>query len=96
MNQRPDPIKDEGIVIHSRIVRLGRMERVKAALRDKPELCALDDLYGNYLANGRNDISTLKRRGWLIESWLVAHQDGPVHKHYRTKRDPEQTTLAFA
>ena len=72
------------------------MDRVKAALRDQDELCSLDDLYGNYLANGRNDISTLRRRGWLIESWLVAHQEGPVHKHYHLRRDPEQLSLAIA
>ena len=72
----------------------GRMERVKAALRSSSELCSLDDLYANALANARNDIGTLRReRNWGIESWWTAHEEGPAHCHYRLVRDPEQTTI---
>jgi hypothetical protein len=64
----------------------GRMERVQTALRTKRELCALDDLYGAALANGRNDLSTLANKfGWQIDSWRVSHGEGPSHKHYRLK-----------
>ena len=74
----------------------GRMERVKAALRSASELCSLDDLYGDALSNGRNDISTLKARGWLIDSRWTAHGDGETHKHYWLVRDPEQLALLSA
>ena len=52
----------------------GRMERVKAVLRT----------YGSALSNGRNDISTLKRHGWL---------DGEAHKRYWLISDPEHPRL---
>lgn len=70
----------------------GRMDRVKAALRSG-EVCALTDLYGDFLSNGRNDISKLKARGWGITAWWTAHEEGPAHKHYRLTLDPEQVTM---
>lgn len=66
---------------------VGRMERVKAALRTREELCALNDLYAAALANGRNDIGTLDREfGWEIEkTW---HTHGHTHhRHYRLVRE---------
>lgn len=61
-----------------------RMERVKAALRTHEELCAMSDLYGAALSNGRNDISTLALRdGWQIKKWWTAHGSEAPHKHYR-------------
>lgn len=67
----------------------GRLTRVKAALRNG-EVCALADLYGDFLSNGRNDLSTLRReRGWGIDSWWTAHNEGPSHKHYALRFDPE-------
>ena len=65
-----------------------RMERVKRLLRSG-EVCALRDFYGDALANGRNDVSTLRRRGWDIEAWLVSHEaEAPAHKHYRLRTLP--------
>lgn len=72
----------------------GRMERVKAALRAAPELCSLDDFYNSALSNGRNDISTLKERGWIIDSCWVRHGEGEAHCHYWLVTDPEQMRLA--
>lgn len=65
-----------------------RIERVKTKLRSG-EVCALRDFYGDALANGRNDIGTLRRRGWDIEAWLARHDaEAPQHKHYRLRRLP--------
>lgn len=67
----------------------GRLERVKTLLRTREELCALDDLYGAALANGRNDISTLcLKRGWVIKKWNASH-DRETHKHYQLVREGE-------
>ena len=71
----------------------GRLARVKAALRSG-EVCALADLYGDFLANGRNDLSMLRReRGWGIDSWWTVHEEGPAHCHYRLTDDPEQVRI---
>lgn len=65
----------------------GRMERVKEALRTREEICSLSDLYANALSNGRNDVSTLRSRGWVIEcSWHKHGKD--AHKHYRLVGEP--------
>lgn len=61
----------------------GRMERVRTLLRTQRDLCSLSDLYGRSLSNGRNDISALKARGWVIESVWSAHDETGAHCHYR-------------
>jgi hypothetical protein len=63
------------------------MERVRTALRTKAELCSLSDLYGDALANGRNDISTLSREfGWDIRTSRTAHGQ-QSHVHYQLVRE---------
>ena len=89
MNQRPDSTRDAGIVIHSSVIPLGRMDRVKNLLRTREELCSMSDLYGNTLSNGRNDISTLcLKRGWVIKKWWTRH-DGEAHVHYQLVKEGE-------
>lgn len=68
----------------------GRLERTKATLRSNPEVCSLSDFYGNYLSNARNDVGTLKRRGWVIESRWTAHGDTSAHCHYSLLFDGER------
>jgi len=72
------------------------MERVRAALRTKTELCSLSDLYGDALANGRNDLSELRRVfGWEIRTTRASH-GAQSHVHYqliregRSERAPRQ------
>jgi hypothetical protein len=73
----------------------GRMERVKAALR-KGEVCSFADLYSNFLSNGRNDISKLKREGWYIETTFTKHAAGGTsHCHYKLVREPKPEQLAI-
>jgi hypothetical protein len=66
----------------------GRMERVRQLLRTRDEICSLAALYGDALANGRNDISTLRRAGWEIVCAYRLHEPGaPAHTHYRLVRE---------
>lgn len=68
----------------------GRLARTKHALRTKTELCSLVDLYGDALANGRNDISHLiRKRGWGIAKRDVRHEGGEWHTHYALTYDAE-------
>ncbi len=80
----------------------GRIERVKAALRTRDELCAIEEVYAGVAWNARNDISRLQLRDqWQIASWWEDHGRGR-HKHYqlitegRPKTKPQQTQLAIA
>jgi len=64
------------------------MDKVKKALR-AGEVCSFADLYSNFLSNGRNDISELKRKGWEISSFWTAHAaGGSSHCHYKLIREP--------
>lgn len=71
-----------------------RVERVKQALR-RGEVCSLADLYGDFLSNGRNDVSELKKKGWIIEANWIAHGKTMQHKHYRLLREPKPEQLAI-
>ncbi len=69
----------------------GRMQRVKAALRTRDELCAMSDLYAAALANGRNDLSTLEREfKWEIKKTWATH-DQAHHRHYQLVREGRTT-----
>lgn len=65
-----------------------RLEAVKKALR-RGEVCSFADLYSNFLSNGRNDISNLKRSGWEINSFWTAHGNTGSHCHYKLIREPK-------
>jgi hypothetical protein len=72
------------------------MERVKQALR-KGEVCSFADLYNNFLSNGRNDISRLKREGWYIETTWTKHAgSGPAHCHYKLIKESGDSVLGAA
>jgi hypothetical protein len=68
--------------------KMTRMERVQHTLKTVDDVCSLADLYANALSNGRNDISELRRRGWIIDKYPTSHGDGPNHTHYRLVSAP--------
>jgi len=76
------------------------MAFTKRALRTG-EICSLVMLYGTAHSNSRNDISMLRSRGWLVESWLMRHtEEQSLHKHYVLVSEapvrPVQMTLVRA
>ena len=65
------------------------MECMRALLRTRAEICSLASLYGDALSNGRNDVSTLRSRGWDGDADFAAHEAGhPAHCHYRLRAEP--------
>lgn len=72
----------------------GRLDRVKRALR-RGVVCSIADLYGDFLANGRNDVSDLRKKGWDIEATWEQHGKTMAHKHYRLIKEPKPEQLAI-
>lgn len=70
-----------------------RMSRVQELLRTTAEICSMSDLYANALANGRNDIATLRSRGWVIDKHWTSH-GVEAHVHYTLRSAPSRTASA--
>lgn len=70
-------------------------EKIKEMLRatrgSEGGLCSWQ-LYANYMPNGRNEISRMKRLfGWGIDAPRVSGEgDRPPHCHYFLTHDPER------